>query len=480
MTFLAIVILGVMSYFRLPVSLIPEAEVPKLRVDVTYPSGSPRFIEQSILRPLRTKLQGLFKLATIESVSSSGAGQLELTFAYGTDMQLAYLEANERVDQIFNALPRDLDRPMIKRLAVTDIPIMRIQMTANGASQQELSDIARFIIKRRLEQIPGVSLVEMNGGYQKVFRIKPDRDKLIQMGISESQIINALSSANSTLNQIKVREGIYEYDITFDNMLEDPENLDEIRIFLKNGHSVPISALMATEISTARPLGKHIYDGKEGIVFAIHKQSHASYIEVDSKLTDLLTEFRQDFPSFEFRSSQSQASLLKASLGQLFLSLVLGILLASSILFMFSGEWKSPLLLGVLIPVSLLMTLALMFLLNISINIISLSGMILGIGILIDNGIIIIDNIQSKRIAGKSLEESCHVGTSEMIPALVSATLTTLSVFVPLVLLEGLPGHLFREQAYISGSYSYQFTTGLFSILACCLQACPAASKASV
>ncbi|MDH5610242.1 MAG: efflux RND transporter permease subunit, partial [Cyclobacteriaceae bacterium] len=201
-------------------------------------------------------------------------------------------------------------------------------------------------------------------------------------------------------------------------------------------------------VSVARPGGIHLYNGSRGIVFAIHKQTQANYTSLDRQLMNICNELQADYPLARFTYTQSQSGLLRDSIRQLVLSLVLGTVLSFLILFLFSGEWKSPVLMGVLIPVSMLATLCCLYLVGLSINIISLSGMLLGIGILIDNGIIIIDNIQVQQKKGILLDQACASGTLEVIPALISSTLTTLSVFIPLVFMQGMAGTLFKEQAY--------------------------------
>ncbi|MDH5610756.1 MAG: efflux RND transporter permease subunit, partial [Cyclobacteriaceae bacterium] len=243
MSFLAIAILGVLAYLNLPVSLMPDASVPRLRVEVAYPEGSPLYIEQSILRPLRSAFQGLYQIERIESISASGTGQLELSFSFGTNMRLAYIEVNEKMDQAMSSLPREVDRPVVKRSESTDIPLARLQLTSETYSRQELSDLGRFVVRRRLEQIEGVSLVEMNGGEKRVFRIIPNTVTMATLGISLDKMIQSLVAANTTLNQIKVREGIYEFDITFDNLLADPENLKRVQVYSQSGDAVPLESV---------------------------------------------------------------------------------------------------------------------------------------------------------------------------------------------------------------------------------------------
>ena len=445
MSFLALAIVSIVLIFRMPVSLMPDAEVPELSVELSYPDGSPYFIENSILQPLRLAFQGLYQLQSIESITASGVGEIELQFAYGTDMQLAYINANEKMDQVLNSLPQDMERPVIRQLSSADIPVFRLQVTSDAMDMQELSDFGRFIISRRLEQVEGVSLVESNGSVQKIMRITPRWEVLDRYGISAGQLMNFIQSANLPLSQIKVSEGNYVYDLTFDNILKDPDAIYELRFPLGPGQTVAMQELVDVKLTTARQTGQHLFEGEAGLVFAIHKQADESFYELKDRLEDVVANLRAEYSVADFSITQNQFELLNESIFQLVTSILLGTLLAVVILFIFSGEWKSPALMGFLIPLSMLTAIIVLYLLGQSINIVSLSGILLGIGILIDNGIILIDNINEKR-QELPLADACRQGVWEIFPALVSSTLTTLSVFVPLLLLGGVAGALFQAQ----------------------------------
>lgn len=447
MFFLALAILGVMSFFFMPVSLMPDVDVPSLRIETTYPEGNPLFIEQSILRPLRQSFQGMYGIDQIESIAGPGTGQINLTFLYGTDMKLAFIDANEKIDQSLALLPIDIVRPLVRRVLSTDIPIARLQVYSDHHTMLELSDLCTFVVRRRLEQIKGVSLVEQNGGVRRVYRLTPNPIKMAVHNVTEQHLIQAVNQSNAFVSQVKVREGIYEYDVAFDHLLANPDNLKDVPVKTPAGQIVPLWEFAEMEQSVSRPVGSHFFNDKQGIVFAVHKQSSANFNDVGNSLRDIVELLRDEHINVSFELTQDQSALLSDSMGQLSASLVLGTFLAVIILFAFSAEWKSPTLMGVIIPISLLIALSAMYLAGLSINIITLSGLILGIGILIDNGIIIIDNMTAKQQAGNNLSIAAVNGSAELAPALLSSTLTTLCVFIPLIGQAGLAGSFFKEQA---------------------------------
>lgn len=450
MSFLAIAILGLLSLNSLPVSLMPESETPQLRIEVNVPDGSPMFIEQSVLGLLRTASQGLFAIKEVSSIAASSSGQVLLVFEYGTDMKRAYIEAHEKIDQTLGFLPKNLQRPLVRRVLQTDIPIVRLQLTSDSLTLLELSQLSRNVIKRRLEQLPGVSLVEWNGAVKEVIRILPDRSALDRYNIDEQQLIRSIAANNTQIAQIKVNEGIYQYDLTFDNLLEDPENLSRLSVFDKKGTPIPLSYVAAVKRSTAKAAGSHWFQGKQGIVFAIHKRESTDFNQLESQILAAQSEMALNNPEVKFSLTQSQSELLNNSIQQLAISLFLGILLASLVLFFFSASWRSSLIMIILIPMTMLLCFFVLNLFGYSINIITLSGMILGVGILIDNGIILIDNIRTK-VQPFGLMQACLKGTVEIVPALVSSAATTLCVFIPLIFLEGVGGALFQQQAFTFG-----------------------------
>lgn len=446
MAFVALGIFGALGYWQLPLSLMPATEAPLVRVEVSYPQGSPQVIEQSVLGPLRLAFQGLYRLDDMESIAGTGAGQIDLHFAYGTDMRLAYIEANEKLDLAIGNLPTDLPRPVIRRVEPTDIPIMRLHATSESYSIMELSELGQYVLLRRLEQVPGVAFVGMNGAVQPLYRVVPDQAKLQARGLGEQDLASAISRANASLYQVKAQDGIYEYDVKFDNLLANADNLSKVALSDKSGKPVLLTEVATIAASHAQPLGMHYANGSRGLVFAVHKQATASLLEVEKTLQEVVQELQKDYPQVVFDITQNQTELLRDSLYQLLVSLTTGAVLAVLILFAFNAEARSPLLMGALIPVSLLIAGAGMYIFGLSLNIISLSGMILGVGIIIDNGIIIIDNIGQKSKRGMNLSEACVAGAGELAPALLSSTVTTLCVFVPMLAQPGMAGVLFREQ----------------------------------
>lgn len=446
--FTGLIIFSVLAIRQLPVSLLPEIEVPSVIIKVDYPNNPPEIIENSILKPIRTELNSLNNLKSIESSASSETGAVNLEFDYGTRMDLAYIEINEKIDRLQEVLPRDLDRPRVIRINTSDIPILRIQVTPKpGTDYIGLSELSERVLKKRLEQLPGVSIVDLNGFQEQYISILPNRDLLEALNIAESQLEAVLKGANQELGQLSVRDGQYRYFVRMANRLD---NLDEIRklpLTTPSGEVISLDRICTVAFSTEKILGYHLFNGQQGLVITVHKQSSAKLTDLVPLVYEAVEIFNQDYPEATFDITQDQSLLLNAGINNLTSSLVYGGAFAFAVLFLFMGNLRMPLIMGITLPVSLIVSFLLFYATGLSINIISLSGLALGLGMLIDNAIIVIDNITRQRKLGLGLIEACVKGVNEVMAPLISSVLTTLAVFIPLVFLNGLSGSLFYDQA---------------------------------
>jgi multidrug efflux pump subunit AcrB len=441
---LAVLLVSVLAMKNIPTRLMPETSVNQLQINVSVPNASPIYVERAVLSPIRVSMQGLLGIENIESIAGLNTGQISLVFEYETDMQLAYLQAQEKLDQLINSLP-EIPRPVVRRVLQTDIPIARLQLSSESLSLLQLSSLAENIVKRRLEQIDGVGLVAINGSLDPLLRVNLDEQMMTERGVTPTEVMQLIKTANFKLDQLKVVEGNYEYELTFDPMIADPDDIEQLLYSDKNGNTFPLGQLLKVHHGWYTPQGLHLTDGKRGIVFAIHQQGGADQRQVTKSLEVVKSQLSQELPTVTFSFTQQQSVLLHRSISQLIITLLLACLLAGSILWVFNSGWKTPLMMFLLIPIAMFTSVGLMYALGYTINIISLSGMILGIGILVDNGIILLDNIR-RHSQEMSLLEACIKGTTEVLPALFSSTLTTLSVFLPLSFLPATAGVLFREQ----------------------------------
>ncbi|WBL43436.1 efflux RND transporter permease subunit [Algoriphagus halophytocola] len=448
MTFLALMVFSFIVLRTLPISLLPPIDVPQIVVKVSYPNASPEAIEQNVLNPIREGLITLNGLEEMDSKAGSEVGTIRLTFDYSTQMELAYIDVNEKIDRLTNSLPEDLARPEVIRINTSDIPVARVQVVPKeGVSEVEVSLLAENVLKKRIEQLPGVSLVDINGKKERIITVQPDEQALAALGMTQQNVISAIQSGNSDLPGISVKDGQFRYFLRLATRVDTPADIESLPVAAASGAIISLGKLASVKYETQENLGYHLFGTQESLVITVHKQASAKMNELIPALKEALELFKVDYPQVDFELTQDQSNLLNAAISNLETSLLFGGMFAFAVLFLFMKDYRLPLIIGLSLPSSLLISFLVFYFFNLSINIISLSGLALGIGMLIDNAIIVLDNITRKRESGLGLFDACVEGVNEVMGALISSVLTTLAVFVPLVFLSGISGALFFDQA---------------------------------
>ena len=441
MTLIAIVTLGVLAFQRIPVSLMPDIDVPRIVVQMSAQGSSAREIEQQIVSPMHQQLSQVSGLKSIESTSRTDAGIITLTFDPGSDMSLLFIEVNEKIDRAMSYLPKDMERPKAMKIGAMDIPAFYVDIT--GGKPEQTSRLIRNVISKRLEQLPEVAMVDYSGMVGTQITILPDEMKMRALGISNSDIEKAISDNNIVLAALSVRNGIYRYSIHFDSQIISVHDIEDIYLQIE-GRLLQLKDICKVEESAAERKGSVTSDGHNAITMAVIKQSDAQMSSLQSRVDTLMSDLGKDYPELKFNITRDQTQLLSYSMSNLEWNLILGIITASVVLFLFIGGWRLPLLVVISIPLSLILTLICFYLMDISLNIISLSGLILGVGMIVDNAIIVIDNIRQK---GKATDNNIVDAVKEVIMPMFSSVLTTCSVFIPLIFLSGTAGALFYDQA---------------------------------
>lgn len=459
MVFIAILTLGIVSYRMLPVSLMPGIDIPVITVQVTYPKSSARELENAIVKNLRTQLKQVQHLNDITSHTRDGKSIIKLAFDYGTQVDYAFIEVNEKIDASMNYLPRDMERPRVIRASATDLPIFYLNVTLKSDSSLkgdinkisddkfiELSEFCKTVIRPRMEQLPEVAMVDMSGTTSPEIIIIPDKRKIESLGITNQQIQQAIEQNNVIPGNILVRDGYYQYHIRFDSYLKSPVDIGNIYIKTES-KILRLKEIAEIKIQQQAVRGVFTTGGKQAITMAVIQQSDAQMAALKKELNKLIGSFERDYPFLMFETAQDQSQLLDYSISNLKQDLLMGSLMAFLVLFLFLNDLRAPVLIGITVPVSLIISLLFFKIFGISINIISLSGLALGIGMIIDCSIIVIENILHNRTLGLSLKEACIRGTNQVIRPMLSSTLSTSAVFMPLIFIGGMAGALFYDEA---------------------------------
>lgn len=511
MSFLALLLTGLATTTSLPVSLMPDIDIPVVSIRISSGEMPARQLENTVVKPLRNVLKEVNNVDILKSETRDGTAWVELRFRHGTPVDLASVEVNEKVDKAMNFLPRDMRRPEVIRASAADIPVFYLMVTQKGADipditfggdnisglrgkgssrpeenkPEELLSLSSFtsqVVRKRLEQLPEVALVDMSGLHYPEIKLIP-RNVYIQSGsFSISRLEQVLRENNVDLGNLLIRDGQYQYNISFNTRLRDVSDIENIPINI-GGKVVKLKELVEVILQPQLPQGSVSFNSKNAVSMAVIKQSDARMTDLKNKLKYMVSRFREDYPELEFSVTRDQTRLLEYSMENLWQSLLVGGLLAFLSMFMFLEERKAPWLIGVSIPIALIISLLFFYLAGLSINIISLSGLVLGVGMMIDNSIIVIDNITQHRrrkfqthkpttttqtigitkttgapetieTTGipsasflKHLNAACTNGTNEVISPLITSVLTTCAVFIPLIFIKGMAGALFFDQA---------------------------------
>ena len=452
-SFIAIMVIGLIVAGLLPISLLPDIKIPEITVYVSQPNTSATDLERSIVAGMRTQLMQLPGLEDIQSETRDNKSIIRLLFDYGTNIDLAFIEVNDKVDAAMSLLPREVRRPKIIKASATDIPVFLLNISLSDSVKlhpeekfNELGGFTETVIRKRLEQLPSVAYADISGTTLSELYIVPDQGKMQSLGLSPDALSSALSQNNISVSGITVREGLLQYSLMFKNELR---TVDEVKNILVEVNGMPVSMKDLAKVGMRQqPIqGLYMSQGREAICLALIKSSDARINTMRDEVNELIGQLKTAYPEINIETSQDQSFLLTYTIDNLRSNLLQGCFLAILVMFLFIRNYRSPLLIALTLPVTLVFSLFLFYLFGISINIVSLSGLILGIGMMVDNSIVVIDNIIQHQQRGTSFIQAIVSGTNEVITPMISSTLTSCAVFIPLIFLSGIAGALFYDQA---------------------------------
>ena len=470
MAFTACFIIGLVTYFTLPVSLLPDIAIPQITVQVSGENSSARELENTVVAPVRRQLLQVSGLREIKSETRDGAGIIRLEFDFGVNTDLAFIEVNEKIDAAMNSLPKDAERPKAIKASATDIPVLYLNMTLKSDRPYEDTDAQRFlnlcelaenVVKRRIEQLPQVAMADITGVPGRMLQIVPDAEKLAITGITVEDIESALAANNVDPGSMLVRDGYYEYNIRIATLLRTPEDVENIYI-RKGERLMQLKELCKVEVVSQKEQGLSLASGKRAVTLAIIKQSDENMDKMKAELKETTDYFATLYPEIEFQVCRNQTELLDYTISNLQDNLTLGFLFIFIVAVFFLGDMRSPVVIGISMVTSIVITFFFFYFCKVSLNVISLSGLILAVGMMIDSSIIVTENISQYREKGYSLKRACAAGTTEMITPMLSSSLTTIAVFVPLIFMSGIAGAIFMDQAFsITVGLMVSYITGI-------------------
>ncbi|MGI2059317.1 efflux RND transporter permease subunit [Shewanella baltica] len=448
MFMLAVILFGMVGFSRLAVKLLPDLSYPTLTIRTMYDGAAPVEVEQLVSKPIEEAVGVVKGLRKISSISRSGMSDVVLEFEWGTTMDMASLDVREKLDTI--ALPLDVKKPLLLRFNPNLDPIMRLALSVPNASEADLKQMRTYAeeeLKRRLEALSGVAAVRLSGGLEQEVHIQLNQEKLSQLNLNADDIKRRINEENINLSAGKVIQGDREYLVRTLNQFNSLDELGQVIVYRDEQTLVRLF-----EVATITDAYKERSDitrigSQESIELAIYKEGDANTVAVAKKLRDELVKINQDPKQNKLEVIYDQSEFIESAVSEVTSSALMGSLLSMLVIYLFLRNIIPTLIISISIPFSVIATFNMMYFADISLNIMSLGGIALAIGLLVDNAIVVLENIDRCRSEGMSKLDAAVTGTKEVAGAIFASTLTTLAVFVPLVFVDGIAGALFSDQA---------------------------------
>ncbi len=447
MFFIAIILLGIVSLTRLSIDLLPPISYPRLSIITQYPGVAPEEVETLVTVPLETSVSRIGGLRRVESVSKEGFSFISLEFTWGTDMNFALLHTRERLDSVRDSLPEGCEKPVIISLDPQSSPIMVLALTGDR-SLLELKELAEEMIKPRLEQIEGIAAVEITGGVEREIQIEVDPEKMANYGLSIETVAQKIAGFNRSLQGGTIRKGKFVYALRVAGEFETVKEIENIPVKFTEQGGVVLLRHIGQVIDTIKEReGTTRLNGEESIGLLLRKEYGTNTVAVSQSAREVMNQIKEENPEINLEIISEQADYIQAAISATTDEIIQGAILAFLTLLLFLQEWKSPLIIGTVIPISIIGVFNIFFLRDMTLNLMSLGGLALGVGMLDDTAVVVSENIFRHRQLGKPVKEAASLGTREVISPVVASIFTTIVVFLPVIYVRGLAGELFKDTA---------------------------------
>ncbi|MBQ6029299.1 MAG: efflux RND transporter permease subunit, partial [Treponema sp.] len=461
LTFLVIIALGIYCVFNLPVDMYPDMDIPYIIVYTNYPNTGPEEIEQSVTRTLESSLSGVSGLKKMQSRSSSGTSLVILELEYGTDLDAATGEIRDKIDIVRSYLPDEADSPIIMKMDPSMMPIMVLALKGNR-TPEELRDYAEDIVQPRFEQLDGIASANIMGGREKSINVDIPRDRLEAYGLSISSVAQMIGAQNVQSAGGTITSGDTNYSIKTSGKYQSVEDLKNTVISYK-ASTYGLSGGMELKTVLLRDVAD-VYEGYKDeeslasvdeescVILMIQKQSGKNSVTAANNARRAFSSIEANLPSdVRMVEVYNTTDVIEQTISEVVKSVVIGALLAVLVLIVFLRSVKSTIIIGLAIPISVCITLFLMYFKGITINMISMAGLLLGIGMLVDNSIVVLENIYSYIQKGAKPKVAAILGSQEMVTSITASTLTSVCIFLPMIMFHkklGMMGQIFDSLAW--------------------------------
>jgi len=429
--FVLLGMLGIFTYSKIAIALMPDMENPTVMIMTTYNNAGPESVEQTVTKLVESAVVSVNGLKSLSSTSNEGSSTVTLEFDYGTDLEQVVNDIRDKLDRISRSLPDNASTPSIMRFSGSSMPIMRILVRGNR-SIEDISAIAENSIVSVLEQADGVAEADVMGSQTLQVNVELDQNRLAAYGYTLSTITAALSKQNLELGGGKVQEGTKNYIVRTTGQYTSLDEINDTVISTVNGYNVKLSDVGRAYIGYAESSSESYINGEKGVYVSITKVSGANSVTVANNVYKKIYQLKGMLPgdiTLEIISDDTDS--IRETINTLLKSLIEGLILSVVILWIFLQSFKSTVIIAISIPLSMIITLFTMSCFGITLNMMTLTGLILGLGMIVDASIVMIDNIYAYRQRGARPKVAAILGSQEMMSSVLSGNLTTICVFVP-------------------------------------------------
>jgi hydrophobic/amphiphilic exporter-1 (mainly G- bacteria), HAE1 family len=446
---LAIVVLGIFAVPRLPIALLPAFTQPVVTVSITYPNVGPQQMETLITRPIENAVSRVNGIQQINSTSAEGNTTVTAQFFFGTNIDTAAVDVQEQVSRIYGSLPNDpnLQQPVITKFDSNSLPVVRVFITDPNMSLRDLGDLFTNTLADEFSAIDGVAAVTISNDQLRAIMVEPDARALAVNGITLSQIMQRIAAENVNLPAGVVQVGKSEYLVRASALLTSAQQTGDLIITTKNGAPIRLSQIAKVTDSVLEQRTFQRLNGTPAAGMTINAQPDANIVATAVGVYAKIAEIESRYPGMKLAVVFDQRGFIQDAITALEHTAILGALLAIAVIFLFLHSWRSTIIVAVSLPVSVLGTLFAGYVLGYTLNIMTLGGLALAVGLIVDDAIVVIENIYRHMARGQTPMVAAETATAEIFSAVLASSVTVITVFVPLVLIPGLQGLLFTPFA---------------------------------
>ena len=444
MIFALIVVLGIFSFFRIGVELLPEVDSPYISVIVSYPGASTESVEQQVTKPIEDVLSSISHFKQVRSATRPGRAEIFVELDSNADADLVAIEATKKVSSIRKELPDDIDEPVVIKRSSDEYPIMEIAVTA-PFDASDIYSMAENTFSERLQQAAGVADIELSGGREKEIAVDVDKERLNYYGLTLKDIIQAIKDENVLVSSGSVYSDVKQTTVRLNAQYLSAEEIGTIQIKAANGLYIKLQDVATVQARDKRAVKYSRVDGNDAVAIEVYKASGANIVDAADSVLLQLEKLKIEYPDYIFTVVYDQSDFVRNSLKNTFYTLMEGLFTTGLVLYLFLRGWKSSAAVMIAIPVSLIATFFLMYLSGFTFNMMSLMGMALCIGILVDDSIVVLENIHRYIDEGYPADEAAELGRNEIGMAAIAMTLCDIVVFLPIAFMESSTGQFFKQ-----------------------------------